>query len=496
MVTKGIIIRRTADLLDSYLPPKYEMVLFCTMSPIQRRIYGLCSEFVSHQLALSEGRNFLPYITLLRQLCNAPELLRQDLTFIPRETESKAQALVRAVETILDQRHLSSPNHLQNSGKLMVLHRLLTSIYQHTTDRVIIVSNYTTTLDMLQRYCVQQNFSTLRLDGRTKADTRSKLVHQFNKQADERSSTDPFVFLLSSKSGGVGLNLIGGNRLILFDSDWNPATDRQAMARIHRDGQKKPCYIYRMLLAGSLDEKIYQRQVTKIGLSDALMDSNADKDTEDTTGDSFSQEELRDIFNHHPETKCLTHDLLACPCNGSGIHPVELQREERGDSPDPKGLSIRPVGFISAAQLSNDVDYTKTQRRKLARQLAGLLHFDFGHHAASFSLDDMLKQAWSLENDADDIPTSLPPDVLEWDDTMCTSEHTNDSGRRHSHFGALATQISSSIHDLRTYGYIHTQPSYGPGGQLSYVFVKPPDTSPASDSSREPTASSEQAPSA
>jgi DNA repair and recombination protein RAD54B len=87
---------------------------------------------------------------------------------------------------------------------------------------------------------------------------------------------------LSTKAGGTGINLIGANRLILFDSDWNPSTDRQAMARIHRDGQKKPCYIYRILIPGTMDEKIYQRQISKLSLSDSLMVSKefqeADKD--------------------------------------------------------------------------------------------------------------------------------------------------------------------------------------------------------------------------
>lgn len=389
------------------------------MSPIQLRIYGLCSEFVSNQLALGKGRNFLPYITLLRQLCNSPDLLRQDLSYIPRESESEVQALTRAVDTLLDQKSLCSSTSLANSGKMMVLHRLLTSIHRHTKDRVIIVSNYTSTLDMLQRYCVQQNFTTLRLDGRTKAGARSKLVQQFNKQAD-RSEAEPFVFLLSSKSGGVGLNLIGGNRLILFDSDWNPATDRQAMARIHRDGQKKPCYIYRMLLAGSMDEKIYQRQVTKIGLSDALMHTGADQDAEGTTGDSFTQEELRDIFNHHPDTRCLTHDLLGCPCNGSGVDPVN--KDEPSNRSDAISSSIRPVGFISAAQVSSAMDYDKSQRRKLARQLTGLLHFDFGTHASSFPFDDMLQQTQIMEGEESTSTLVAPPDVLCADPTTCTKQ--------------------------------------------------------------------------
>ena len=69
------------------------------------------------------------------------------------------------------------------------------------------------------------------------------------------------VFLLSSKAGGVGLNLIGGNIVILYDIDWNPANDQQAMARVWRDGQRKNVTIYRLLTTGTIEEKIFQRQV-------------------------------------------------------------------------------------------------------------------------------------------------------------------------------------------------------------------------------------------
>jgi DNA repair and recombination RAD54-like protein len=75
-----------------------------------------------------------------------------------------------------------------------------------------------------------------------------------------------FAFLLSSKAGGCGLNLIGGNRLVLFDPDWNPATDKQAAARVWRDGQKKRVYVYRFLTTGTIEEKVYQRQMSKESL--------------------------------------------------------------------------------------------------------------------------------------------------------------------------------------------------------------------------------------
>lgn len=85
--------------------------------------------------------------------------------------------------------------------------------------------------------------STCRLDGTTPAAQRNNIVERFN-----NSYTSSFVFLLSAKAGGVGLNITGASRLILFDSDWNPATDLQAVSRIWRDGQKYPVYIYRLVI--------------------------------------------------------------------------------------------------------------------------------------------------------------------------------------------------------------------------------------------------------
>ena len=117
------------------------------------------------------------------------------------------------------------------------------------------------------------------------------------------------------KRQGTGLNLIGASRLILFDVDWNPATDIQAMARIHRDGQKRPCRIYRVLLKGSLEEKIWQRQVTKLGLADSVMQEKSTSNG----GAQFSASELRDLFRLDEDRACQTHDLLGCQCGGRGV---------------------------------------------------------------------------------------------------------------------------------------------------------------------------------
>lgn len=100
------------------------------------------------------------------------------------------------------------------------------------------------------------------------------------------------------------------------------------MARIHRDGQKRPVFIYRFLTTGMIDEKIYQRQVTKQGLSDSLMDSKA-------AGTSFSVDELRDLFQCHESTDCLTHDMLNCPCSHDGLNEVGVDEAEDSEPEEP-----------------------------------------------------------------------------------------------------------------------------------------------------------------
>lgn len=128
------------------------------------------------------------------------------------------------------------------SGKLMVLDCLLAFIKSTTTDKIVLVSNYTQTLDLFERLSAKRKYKYVRLDGTMSIKKRAKVVDNFN-----NPDSGDFIFMLSSKAGGCGLNLIGANRLVMFDPDWNPANDDQAMARVWRDGQKKPCFVYRFL---------------------------------------------------------------------------------------------------------------------------------------------------------------------------------------------------------------------------------------------------------
>lgn len=117
-------------------------------------------------------------------------------------------------------------------------------------------------------------------------------------------SSSLVAFLLSSKAGGCGINLIGGNRLVLFDPDWNPAVDKQAAARCWREGQKKRCFTYRFLAAGTVEEKIFQRQLSKEGLQSIVDDKEQ--------VNVLSSKDLQKLFKLREDTPSDTHDKLNC----------------------------------------------------------------------------------------------------------------------------------------------------------------------------------------
>lgn len=301
-LTGKFILRRSADILSKYLPSKTEYVLLCRPTPAQISVYQCVLACSAFQAALGNPEASLQLITVLKKVCNSPFLLNNQAPADPSKSISPMTASLLA----------SIPTHLLRnnaaSTKIRALDQLLHTIRTTTTEKVVLVSNYTSTLDLLATLLTSLSYPFLRLDGSTPSSKRQDLVDNFNRS----SAAACFAFLLSAKSGGMGLNLIGASRLVLFDVDWNPATDLQAMARIHRDGQKRKCVIYRFLMAGGMDEKIWQRQVTKLGLASKIMDQKGGSS-------SFTKEELKDLFRLDTELSCQTHDLLGCTCGGRGL---------------------------------------------------------------------------------------------------------------------------------------------------------------------------------
>lgn len=256
-VVNRCLIRRTSALLSKYLPVKIEQVICIKLTKLQQQLYSnfINCEAIKRTVCGDDDKSKVSFsalssITSLKKLCNHPDLVFDK---IQTRSEGFEKALEYMPENYSVQKVLP-----ELSGKLMVLDCLLAAIKSTTNDKVVLVSNYTQTLDLFERLSRIRNYSYVRLDGTMTIKKRAKVVEKFN----DPSNPD-FIFMLSSKAGGCGLNLIGANRLVMFDPDWNPANDDQAMARVWRDGQQKQCFIYRLLCTGTIEEKIFQRQAHK-----------------------------------------------------------------------------------------------------------------------------------------------------------------------------------------------------------------------------------------
>ncbi|KAJ3359517.1 helicase [Kappamyces sp. JEL0680] len=260
--TSPFILRRTAETNTPFLPPKTQFVIFTKLSKTQESRY---LDQVGMYRSASHESGVLAHLTELRKTANV----------VVPETSSTVHQTISF------------------NSKLSVIARLLEEC-KRLGEKVVLVSHWTQHLDIWQEYLTQQKHSYSRLDGSTATKTRQSLVDDFN-------TRDTFCFLLSSKAGGMGLNLVGASRLIMCDIDWNPATDEQAMARIWRQGQKRPCFIYRFISTGTIEEFILQRQLHKQDLSNSVVDRSA-------MGSAFTEEELSCIFDYDKDTASIVFD--------------------------------------------------------------------------------------------------------------------------------------------------------------------------------------------
>ncbi|XP_050421468.1 DNA repair and recombination protein RAD54B-like isoform X2 [Adelges cooleyi] len=310
-VTEKFILRRTSDINNKYLPTKYESVVFCSMSLFQSRLYEEAVSFWENRVqeyGMSTISHF-SVITTLKKICNHPDIALNNKGISDTTEETMSQHLNKIIS--------SRTSLTESSGKLIVIDNLLKQLHRKGSEKTVLVSYYTQTLDVFVKLCNLRSYKYLRLDGSTITSQRTDMVKKFNS-----SSSEYTILLLSAKAGGVGLNLIGASRLVLYDSDWNPASDQQAMARIWRDGQTKNVHIYRLLTCGTIEEKIFQRQISKTGLSEAITNPESQNNTR------LSYDQLRDLFSYQKDTSSLTHDLLECDCNGSGQVPGNIIQDD------------------------------------------------------------------------------------------------------------------------------------------------------------------------
>lgn len=290
--TKNFIIRRTQEINKEYLPKKHEFVVFVEASGLQQIILKATVDlWAKYKDDLLRDITPLQVIGILSKICNHPSLITKT---------TKENILTRNLAKNLPKWDEMGPF---DSGKLEFVHHFLDSL-KSSNQKVVLVSNYTKTLDMLQGLCEHLGITTLRLDGTVPSGDRNSIVKKF-------SSKEFPVFLLSSKAGGVGLNLSAASNLILFDSDWNPAVDSQAMSRIWRDGQKEDVKLYRLITCGTIEEKIFQRQLKKLSFGTVINE-------EQGLDVKFSKKDLEELFvvDSRNFSVCTTHEAMGCCIDG------------------------------------------------------------------------------------------------------------------------------------------------------------------------------------
>ncbi|KAL1880772.1 hypothetical protein VTK73DRAFT_5157 [Phialemonium thermophilum] len=244
------------------LPKKSEQVLFCKLSKPQRDAYEAFLKSEEMVAILARTRQALYGIDILRKICNHPDLLD------PRLRNKVGYKWGSA----------------SKSGKMQVVKALLQT-WKRLGHKTLLFSQGVQMLDIIEEFVKRQDgIRYLRMDGRTPIKERQSLVDRFN------NDPDVDLFLLTTKVGGLGVNLTGANRVIIFDPDWNPSTDVQARERAWRLGQKREVTIYRLMTAGTIEEKIYHRQIFKQFLSNKVL-----KDPKQRT--SFHLTDLHDLFS-------------------------------------------------------------------------------------------------------------------------------------------------------------------------------------------------------
>ncbi|CAO2596421.1 DNA excision repair protein ERCC-6-like 2, partial [Lemmus lemmus] len=472
----GYFLRRTKTLIKGQLPKKEDRMVYCSLTEFQKAVYQtvLDTEDVALILQSSQpctcgsGRKrrncchktnsqgdkvrslCLSYLTVLQKVANHVALLQTASTSKHQETLIKRicdQVFSRFPDFVQKSKDaafetLSDPKY---SGKMKVLQQLLNHFRKHR-DKVLLFSFSTKLLDVLQQYCMASGLDYRRLDGSTKSEERLKIVKEFN------STQDVNICLVSTMAGGLGLNFVGANVVILFDPTWNPANDLQAIDRAYRIGQCRDVKVLRLISLGTVEEIMYLRQVYKQQLHCVVVGSeNAKRYFEAVQGSKEHRGELfgvHNLFKLRSQGSCLTRDILeregqveagimtATTWLKGGLSAQELETPRDPDCQESTEVGELYSDFSDDESGGRSLGTTAGHRVCGSSRAAGssaqltLLQCGFSKlfEANCKSVQDGDGNAASSDESADEQPTRLSAEAKQaacqkTRDSVCTSEH-------------------------------------------------------------------------
>ncbi|XP_073061111.1 LOW QUALITY PROTEIN: switch 2 [Primulina eburnea] len=473
-VLQKYMLRRTKEeTIGHLMMGKEDNVVFCAMSELQKRVYQRILQLpdieclVNKDLPCSCGSPLkqaecckrtvpngqiwpylhrdnpdgcdscpfclvLPCLVKLQQISNHLELIKPNSKDEQDKQRKDSEFASAVFGTDINLVGGSSQNDsfmglsdVKHCGKMRALERLMHS-WVSRGDKILLFSYSVRMLDILEKFIIRKGYTFSRLDGSTPTSLRQSLVDNFN------SSPSKQVFLISTRAGGLGLNLVSANRVVIFDPNWNPAQDLQAQDRSFRFGQKRHVTVFRLLAAGSLEELVYLRQIYKQQLSNIAVSGKMEKryfegvqDCKEFQGELFGICNLfRDLSNkiftseivepHEDQEK--EHDSTKLDLNELGISFDHPQKEILDEcSTESEGITLGDKRETTSTPVLEDLGIVYTHRNEDIVNLRSMIREEGKQRGK-------LKE--NVKKPRPPRPPPLPPQETEASDALEPKEST------------------------------------------------------------------------
>jgi len=359
-VLRPFLLRRLKKDVESQLPDKVEYIIKCEMSALQRACYNQMQEKGIMKTDNQQGKGgkkgakaLMNTIMQLRKLCNHPFMFQS-------VEESYARHIGMPTDVV------NGPDVYRASGKFELLDRIFPKL-KRSGHRILLFCQMTSLMTILEDYLNWRGHKYLRLDGTTKSDDRGQMLKEFNSP-----DSDYFLFLLSTRAGGLGLNLQTADTVIIFDSDWNPHQDLQAQDRAHRIGQKNEVRVLRLMTVNSVEERILAAARYKLNMDEKVI--QAGKFDQRSTG-SERQELLQSLLraeeSDDEEENEVPDDEVINQMIGRSSEEIELfekmdieRRREEAELGDKRKARLIEESEVPEFLLAQDEDLLEEEEEK------------------------------------------------------------------------------------------------------------------------------------
>jgi hypothetical protein len=385
---KPYLLRRMKEDVEKSLAPKEETIIEVELTRIQKKYYkAILERNFEHLRGGGSSKNLPSLLNImmeLRKCCNHPFLVKG-----VEEAEMAGRSGHEETNKVL----------IDSSGKLVLIDKLLPKL-QAEGHKVLIFSQMIRVLDILEDYMNYRGYKHERIDGRVRGNDRQAAIDRFSKP-----DSDIFAFLLCTRAGGLGINLVAADTVIIYDSDWNPQNDLQAQARAHRIGQQKTVKIYRLITRNTYERQMFERASLKLGLDQAVLNQMEDSDGPAVGGKgkaALTSKEVDSLLKYGAYDIFRDEDDAAQKFCEDDIDSILQRRTTTIVQETKEGSSFAKASFASESAVP-DIDIDDPEFwKKIMPDVADKPAFDLMAEPRQRKQVQRLEVAMSDESDSDD----------------------------------------------------------------------------------------------